>query len=89
MPYMKNGKRDYKTEYKKYGSRTDVRKRRAANNRARYKMIKAGKASVGDGKDVAHKDNNSSNNSMSNLKSQKRSTNRSVPRTKNGHRKKR
>jgi hypothetical protein len=46
--------RDYKKEYKYHGT-PKQRKRRAARNRARYKMIKRrGKAAL-KGKDVHHK----------------------------------
>jgi hypothetical protein len=79
--------RDYKKE-RKYDGKPEVKKKRAARNRARYEMIKAGKASVGDGKDVAHKDNNTSNNKRSNLKVEDPSKNRSYPRTKTARRKK-
>lgn len=60
---------------------------RANRNAARRKMIAAGKAKKGDGKDVAHKDNNTHNNSMSNLAVQSRAKNRSFPRDKKGGRK--
>ena len=60
------------------------KKNRASNNRARRIMSKAGLAKKGDGKDVAHRDNNSKNNTRSNLKMQKASKNRSFARTKTG-----
>jgi hypothetical protein len=50
-------------------------------------MEKAGKVRKGDGKDVAHKNNNTSNNSKSNLSVQSKSTNRSFARNKNAGRK--
>jgi hypothetical protein len=59
-----------------------------ARNRARYAMIKAGKASKGDGKDVAHKDDNPHNNNPKNLAVQSKAKNRSYPRTKSGAMKK-
>jgi hypothetical protein len=71
--------RDYGKE-RKYDGKESVKKRRNARNRARYAMIKAGRASVGDGKDVSHSDNNVNNNSLSNLKSANRSKNRSFSR---------
>lgn len=85
MPYMKDGKRDYKREYDLYQSRPEVKKRRAQNNKAN--RVK-GTYGNGDGKDVAHKDNNTRNNSKSNLKLQSPKKNRAVPRTKAGRRKK-
>lgn len=55
MPYMKNGKRDYSTEYAKYQGTEKQKKNRAQRNKARAMMTKAGKAHKGDGKDVGHK----------------------------------
>lgn len=46
--------RDYSYD-KKYQSSPEQKKKRAQRNAARAKMIKAGKAKVGDGKDVDHK----------------------------------
>lgn len=54
MPYQVNGKRDYKTEYAKYAGKPKAKKDRAQRNKARAMMVKAGKASKGDGKDVGH-----------------------------------
>ena len=71
----------------KYNSKPEQKKRRAKRNAARRKMIKAGRARKGDGKDVAHKDNNPHNNSGSNLSLQSRSRNRSFARTKTARRK--
>lgn len=72
----------------KYNSKPEQKKRRAQRNAARRKMIKAGKVRKGDGKDVAHKDNNTANNSRSNLAVQSKAKNRSFPRTKTARRKK-
>jgi hypothetical protein len=47
-------------------------------------MIKAGRASKGDGKDVAHKNDNPKNNSLSNLALQSKRRNRSFKRNKKG-----
>lgn len=71
----------------KYNSKPEQVKRRMARNRARYAMIKSGKAKKGDGKDVAHKDGNPNNNSRSNLAVQSKRANRSFPRTRNGGKK--
>lgn len=54
MPYMKNGKRDYKKEVEKYTSRPEVIKKRSEQNKARRLMEKAGKVHKGDGKAVDH-----------------------------------
>ena len=72
----------------KYNQKPEQKKRRAQRNAARRKMIKAGKARKGDGKDVAHLDNNPHNNSSSNLRMQSKAKNRSFARNKNAGRKK-
>lgn len=71
----------------KYNAKPEQKKRRAQRNAARRKMEKAGKVRKGDGKDVAHKDNNTANNSYSNLAVQSKSKNRSFARNKNAGRK--
>ena len=73
---------------KKYNAKPAQKKRRAARNAARRKMIKAGKARKGDGKDVAHRNNNPKDNRSSNLKMQSKAKNRSIKRTKTAKRKK-
>lgn len=80
--------RDYKSEYDNYHSSDKAKKKRAENNAARRKMEKAGKVRKGDGKDVAHKSNDTSDNRMSNLSVQSPSKNRSFPRNKSAGRKK-
>lgn len=79
--------RDYKKEYKRYHSSPEQKKRRASRNAARSKMVAAGKARKGDGKDVAHKDGNPKNNKSSNLGVQSKSKNRSYARTKTARKK--
>jgi len=71
----------------KYNAKPEQKKRRAQRNAARRKMIEAGKARKGDGKDVAHLDNNTANNKASNLKMQSKAKNRSFARNKNAQRK--
>lgn len=83
----KKSKRNYRKEYDNYHGTEKQKERRAKRNTARRRMEKAGKVSKGDGKDVAHKDNNPSNNSKSNLSVKSKSKNRSFPRTKNAKRK--
>lgn len=68
----------------KYNSKPEQKKRRAQRNAARAKMMKAGKVRKGDGKDVAHKDNNTGNNSRKNLAVQSKAKNRSFPRNSRG-----
>lgn len=68
-----------KLEYQKaYNARPEEIAKRVKNNAARREAIKAGKAKVGDGKDVAHKKSleNGGGNHKSNLKVEDRSTNR-------------
>lgn len=71
MPFMTNGKRDYKKEKnwerKKKPSRI---KDRAERNAARRAMIKAGKVKRHDGKQVDHKTalTNGGSNKRSNLR---------------------
>jgi hypothetical protein len=72
----------------KYNSKPEQKKRRAARNAARRKMIKAGKAKKGDGKDVAHLNNNPHDNKAGNLRMQSKAKNRSFKRTKTARRKK-
>jgi len=71
----------------KYNSKPEQKKKRAQRNAARRKMIAAGKARKGDGKDVAHLNNNTNNNSMRNLMLQSKAQNRSFPRNKKAGRK--
>lgn len=71
----------------KYNRKPEQKKRRAQRNAARAKMIAAGKVRKGDGKDVAHKDNNTGNNSPSNLTVQSKAKNRSFPRNSKAQRK--
>lgn len=54
MPSKTLKGRDYKREYETYQGSEQQKKNRASRNAARAKMMKAGKAKKGDGKDVAH-----------------------------------
>ena len=54
MPYV-NKPRPYKHEYETYDGTPAVKKKRAARNKARAIMEKAGLVHKGDGKDVDHK----------------------------------
>lgn len=71
----------------KYNSKPEQVKRRTQRNAARAKMVKAGKAHKGDGKDVAHLDNNTAHNGRKNLAMQSKAKNRSFARTKTARRK--
>lgn len=79
MPYMKNGKRDYKREYEKYHSKPSQRKNRSKRVLARRIMEKEGKVHKGDGKDVSHKKAliKGGSNKRSNLTVSSKSKNRS------------
>lgn len=54
MPYMKNGKRDYKRENELYNSRPEQRKRRSERTLARNASNAAGRTAKGDGNDLDH-----------------------------------
>jgi hypothetical protein len=73
----KNGKRDYKKEYRKYQGKKSQIKKRSKRVLARRKLARKGKVHKGDGKDVDHKDGNPLNNSDSNLRVLSKSENRS------------
>ena len=72
----------------KYNRKPAQKKRRAGRNAARRQMIRAGKARKGDGKDVAHRNNNPRDNRRGNLSMQSKKKNRSFARTKTARRKK-
>lgn len=74
-PWNKSTGRDYQAE-REYQSSEEQKANRAARGRARYEMIKKGKAKVGDNKDIGHKDSNPKNNSPSNLKVESKAKNR-------------
>ena len=69
--------RNYKLEYENFHSIPEEKKRRAERNKARKLMEKKGLVHKGDGKDVDHKDRNTSNNKAKNLRVTSRKTNRS------------
>tara|TARA_R100001463_G_scaffold9114_6_gene27469 strand:- start:19903 stop:20145 length:243 start_codon:yes stop_codon:yes gene_type:complete len=77
-------KRDYKREYRLYHAKRKQKTRRAQRNSARAKMVKAGKARKGDGKDVHHKNRDTSDNRSKNLEVVPKSANRSFSRKKKG-----
>jgi hypothetical protein len=60
----------------KYNSKPAQVKRRTERNAARRTMVKAGKVRKGDGKDVHHKNHNTSDNSKANLAAVGKRTNR-------------
>lgn len=86
MPYMRNGKRDYRREVDLYTSKPSVIRKRVEQNKARRMMEKAGKVHKGDGKDVDHKTplSHGGKTVRSNLRVASRSSNRSFSRRANG-----
>lgn len=86
MPSSKNYIRDYRAEYDNYHSSKKAKRQRNLNNKARRKMIREGRARIGDGKDVAHKNNNVRDSSLGNLAVQSKSKNRSFKRNKRAER---
>ena len=70
-----------------YQAQPDQVKKRTARNAARAEMIKAGKASKGDGKDVGHKKplSKGGSNAKSNLKMQSKAKNRGHGMSKGGN----
>ena len=75
----KNGKRDYKCEYQKYGGASKKGKKdRAARNQARKVAEREGKVKKGDGKEIDHKKplSKGGSNSKSNQRIVSRATNR-------------
>lgn len=79
MPSSPNYKRNYKQEKKTSDARGE-KPLRAARNRARLKLKKAGVKVKG--KDADHKDGNPLNNSKKNLRAVSKTKNRSYPRNK-------
>lgn len=86
MPYMKNGRRNYKLEYELYHSRPEQRKNRSERTTARNQAIKEGRVSRGDGKDIDHVKPLSKGGSTarSNTRVVSQSNNRSFARNKDG-----
>jgi hypothetical protein len=75
----KNGKRDYKCEYQKYGGASKKGKKdRAARNQARKVAKREGRVKKGDGKEIDHKKplSKGGSHAKSNQRVVSRSTNR-------------
>jgi hypothetical protein len=75
--------RDYSRD-KVYQGSTKQKKRRAKRNAARRKLMRAGRVSKGDGKDVDHRGGISKGNSAKNLRVVSKSKNRGFKRSKTG-----
>ena len=61
---------------RKYNGSEEQKKRRAQRNAARRKMEKTGAVRKGDGRDIDHRNKNTSDNSRKNLRVRSRSANR-------------
>ena len=83
MPYMTNGKRDYKKEREKYSGKPEQMENNRKRKAARRKLEKEGKVKPFDGKDVDHRKplKRGGGNGKSNLRVQSASKNRSVRKT--------
>ena len=83
---MKNGKRDYKTEYAKYHSKPEQRANRSERTVARNQTNASGVTHKGDGKDLDHRVplSKGGTSAKSNLRVVSASTNRSFSRNKDG-----
>jgi hypothetical protein len=81
MPYV-NKPRPYKKEYEQYQGKPEQIKQRAKRNAARAELMKDGRVSKGDGKDVDHIKplSKGGSSSKSNLKVKSASANRSFSR---------
>jgi len=86
IPYQKNGKRDYKTEYAKYHSKPEQRANRSERTIARNQANADGRTSKGDGKDLDHRVplSKGGSSAKSNLRVVSKSANRSFSRNKDG-----
>lgn len=82
MPYMTNGKRDYKKQNAKVDSKPDAIAHRAANVKQNRELAKRGVGSKGDGLDASHKVAHSKGGSasLSNTRLESASKNRSFAR---------
>jgi hypothetical protein len=67
--------RNYRKEYDNYHSKPEQRANRSSRNKARRKLVNAGRNVAG--KDVDHKNGNPRDNRLSNLSITSKSTNRS------------
>jgi hypothetical protein len=78
--------RSYREEYDNYQGKPEQVKKRMARNRARYKLMKEGKVTKGDGMDVAHvKAIDKGGKNSDGLKVQSKSANRSFRRDSKGN----
>lgn len=69
--------RDYKREYEIYHGKPEQIRRRSARNKSRRKLARQGLVHKGDGKDVHHKNHDTTDMSRGNLAVIDKSKNRS------------
>lgn len=74
--YRKPGAKEASVKKRAFNAKPEQKKRRAERNASRRKMVEAGKAHKGDGKDVDHRNHNTKDQSASNLKMMDKSKNR-------------
>lgn len=86
MPYMTNGKRDYKKEYAKYAGKPDAIKARSERTVLRRKANETGVTHKGDGKDLDHIKplSKGGSNTLGNTRVVSKTANRSFSRNANG-----
>lgn len=75
---FKKGAKAESVRKRKFNALPEQKKRRAERNASRAKMVKAGKARKGDGKDVDHKNHNTGDKSSKNLQVIDKSKNRAM-----------
>lgn len=73
--YKKGAKKD-SVRQRKYNSSPEQKKRRAERNKARRKLMREGRVRKGDGKDIDHRNHNTSDMSSDNIRVMDRSKNR-------------
>ncbi len=86
MPYMKNGKRDYKREYDKYHGTAEQRANRSERTVARNQSNADGRTSKGDGTNLDHRVplSKGGTSAKSNLRVVSESSNKSFSRNRDG-----
>lgn len=86
MPYMTDGHRDYKKEYRKYDGRKSEIRKRVLRNKARRQLMAKGLVKKGDHMDVDHITPLSKGGSgkLSNTRVRTAHANRSFKRTRTG-----
>ena len=84
---FKKGAKPDSVRQRKYNGSPEQKKRRAERNASRRKMEKAGKVKKGDGKEVDHRNKDTSDQSKKNLRVRNKSENRADNRGTGGRKK--